>query len=120
MSPKGIEMMVGAKRDPNWGAVLLVGLGGIWVEALSDVQLLPVDADRNQIVEALTKLRSARLLAGVRGAPPADIEAIADAVIGVGRLMQTVPEIVEVDVNPLMVHGRGQGATALDALIVTG
>jgi acyl-CoA synthetase (NDP forming) len=120
MSPKGIEMMVGAKRDPNWGAVLLVGLGGIWVEALSDVQLLPVDADRNQIVEALTKLRSARLLAGVRGAPPADIEAIVDAVIGVGRLMQTVPEIVEVDVNPLMVHGRGQGATALDALIVTG
>jgi acyl-CoA synthetase (NDP forming) len=120
MSPKGIELMIGARRDPGWGAVLLVGLGGIWVEALNDVQLLPVDADRKEIAEALGKLRSAKILAGVRGAPPADIEAIVETVIGVGRLMQTVPEIVEIDVNPLMVHGRGQGATALDALIATG
>jgi acetate---CoA ligase (ADP-forming) len=120
MSPKGIELMVGAKRDPGWGAVLLVGLGGIWVEALGDVQLLPADADSDRIKEALSKLRSAKLLAGVRGALPADVEAIAQAVMSVGRLMQTVPEIVEIDVNPLMVHGRGQGVTALDALIVTG
>ena len=77
MSPKGIELMVGAKRDPGWGAVLLLGLGGIWVEALGDVQLLPGDADEEQIVEALRKLRSAKLLAGFRGAPPADIEAVA-------------------------------------------
>ena len=77
MSPKGIELMVGAKRDPGWGTVLLLGLGGIWVEALGDVQLLPGDADEEQILEALRKLRSAKLLAGVRGAPPADIEAVA-------------------------------------------
>ena len=77
MSPKGIELMVGAKRDPGWGTVLLLGLGGIWVEALGDVQLLPGDADEAQIVEALGKLRSAKLLAGVRGAPPADIDAVA-------------------------------------------
>ena len=76
MSPKGIELMVGAKRDPGWGTVLLLGLGGIWVEALGDVQLLPGDADEEQIREALRKLRSAKLLAGVRGAPPADIEAV--------------------------------------------
>ncbi|MBM3526816.1 MAG: acetate--CoA ligase family protein [Alphaproteobacteria bacterium] len=119
MSPKGLELMIGAKRDPGWGAVLLVGLGGIWVEALGDVQLLPVDADKEQIIAALDRLRSAKLLAGVRGAPPADVGAIAEAVMGIGRIMQTVPDIVEIDVNPLMVHGRGQGATALDALIVT-
>ena len=53
MSPKGIELMLGAKRDPGWGTVLLLGLGGIWVEALGDVQLLPVDADETQIREAL-------------------------------------------------------------------
>ena len=64
------------------------------------------------------KLRSAKLLAGVRGAPPADIEAVARVVMAIGRLMRTVPEIVEIDVNPLMVHAKGQGATALDALIV--
>ena len=120
MSSKGIEMMVGAKRDPDWGAVLLLGLGGIWVEALGDVQVLPVDADRSQIAEAFGRLRSAKLLAGIRGAPPADTDAIAEVVMAIGRLMRTVPEVVEVDVNPLVVHGKGHGATALDALIVCG
>ena len=81
MSPKGIELMVGAKRDPGWGTVLLLGLGGIWVEALGDVQLLPGGADEDQIREALSKLRSAKLLAGVRGAPPADIDAVVKVVM---------------------------------------
>jgi acyl-CoA synthetase (NDP forming) len=120
MSPKGIELMVGAKREPGWGTVLLLGLGGIWVEALGDVQLLPGDADRTQVLEALGRLRSARLLDGVRGAPPADVAAVADAVLAIGRLMRSVPQIAEIDVNPLMVHAKGQGATALDALIVCG
>jgi succinyl-CoA synthetase beta subunit len=118
MSPKGVELMVGAKRDPDWGTVLLVGLGGIWVEALGDVQLLPGDADEALIVEALGKLRAAKLLTGFRGAPPADIDAVAQAVLAIGRLMQTVPDITEIDVNPLMVYAKGQGTTALDALIV--
>jgi acetate---CoA ligase (ADP-forming) len=118
MSAKDIELMVGAKRDPDWGTVLLVGLGGIWVEALGDVQPLPAHADAAQIIEALRKLRSAKLLAGFRGAPPADIEAVAQVVMAIGRLMQTVPELTEIDVNPLMVHPKGQGVTALDALIV--
>jgi hypothetical protein len=99
--------------------VLLLGLGGIWVEALGDVQLLPNGADEKQIVDALRRLRSARLLDGVRGAPPADIDAVVQAVMSIGRLMQAVPELTEIDVNPLMVHAKGRGATALDALIVT-
>jgi acyl-CoA synthetase (NDP forming) len=119
MSPKGLELMVGAKRDPAWGTVLLVGLGGIWVEALGDVRLLPVDADETQIVEALQQLRTAKLLTGFRGAPPVDVEAVAKAVLAIGRLMRTTPGIVEIDVNPLMVFAKGRGATALDALIVT-
>jgi acyl-CoA synthetase (NDP forming) len=118
MSPRGLELMIGAKRDPDWGAVLLVGLGGIWVEALGDVQFLPVDADAAQIVEALHRLRAAKLLTGFRGAPPVDVEAVAQAVLALGRLMQTAPGIVEIDVNPLMAYAKGQGATALDALIV--
>jgi acyl-CoA synthetase (NDP forming) len=118
MSPKGLELMIGAKRDPAWGTVLLVGLGGIWVEALGDLQVVPVDADETQIVEALHKLRAAKLLAGFRGAPPVDVEAVAKAVLALGRLMQTTPSIIEIDVNPLMAHTKGQGATALDALIV--
>jgi len=118
MSPKGLELMIGAKRDPAWGAVLLLGLGGIWVEALGDVRLLPVDADATQVREALHKLRAAKLLTGFRGAPPVDIDAVVQAVLAIGRLMRTTPRIVEIDVNPLMVHPTGQGATALDALIV--
>jgi acyl-CoA synthetase (NDP forming) len=119
MSPKGVELMVGAKRDPGWGTVLLVGLGGIWVEALGDVQLLPANAGETQILEALSRFRAKKLLAGVRGAPPCDIDAVVKAAMAIGRLMQTVPAITEIDVNPLMVHAKGQGATALDALIVT-
>jgi acyl-CoA synthetase (NDP forming) len=118
MLPKGLELMIGAKRDPGWGAVLLVGLGGIWVEALGDVQLLPVDADHTEIVEALHKLRAAKLLSGFRGAPPADVDAVAQAVLALGRLMRTTPGIIEIDINPLMVHAKGEGVTALDALIV--
>jgi acyl-CoA synthetase (NDP forming) len=120
MSPKGLELMIGAKRDPAWGTVLLLGLGGIWVEALGDVQLLPVDADETQILEALRRLRTAKLLAGFRGAPPVDVDAVAKAVVAIGRLMATMPSIVEIDVNPLMAHPRGQGVRALDVLIITG
>jgi acetate---CoA ligase (ADP-forming) len=120
MSPRGIELMVGAKRDPGWGTVLLLGLGGIWVEALEDVQVLPATADKVQIIEALGKLRAANLLIGMRGAPPADLTAVAEVVLAVSGLMQSVPEISEIDINPLTVHAKGQGATALDALIVVG
>jgi acyl-CoA synthetase (NDP forming) len=110
---------VGAKRDPNWGPVVLVGLGGIWVEALGDVRLLPPDLSRDAIVEELHKLRTAKLLRGFRGAPAVDVEAVADVVSTVGQLMMTVPEITEIDINPLFAHGRGEGVTAVDALIVT-
>ncbi|HUI95356.1 MAG TPA: acetate--CoA ligase family protein [Xanthobacteraceae bacterium] len=120
MSPRGIELMVGAKRDPGWGTVLLLGLGGIWVEALGDVQLLPSKADATQIRAALGKLHAAKLLAGVRGAPPADVDAVVRVVLAIDRLMQNLPGITEIDVNPLMVHAEGEGATALDALIVAG
>jgi acyl-CoA synthetase (NDP forming) len=120
MSSKGVELMVGAKRDADWGTVLLVGLGGIWVEVLGDVQLVPVDADEAQVTAAMRKLRTAKLLDGFRGTPPADVEAVARVVTTIGRLMRTRPEITEIDINPLVVHPKGQGATALDALIVAG
>ncbi len=118
MSPSGIELVVGAKRDPGWGTVLLLGVGGIWVEALGDVQVLPATADKQQIIEALGKLRAAKLLGGIRGAPPADLTAVAEVVLAIGGLMQNVPEISEIDINPLTVHAKGEGAMALDALIV--
>jgi acyl-CoA synthetase (NDP forming) len=120
MAPKGVELMIGGKRDAAWGPVLLVGLGGIWVEALGDVRLLAPDASEDQIIEELGRLRTAKLLKGFRGMPEVDVQAVAKAAAAVGRLMLTRPEVMEVDINPLVALPKGQGAIALDALIVKG
>jgi acetate---CoA ligase (ADP-forming) len=119
MSPRGLELVVGGRRDPRWGPVVLIGLGGIWVEALGDVRMMPPDLTEDEIIEELGKLKTAKLLHGFRNTPAADVKAAAATAAAVGRLMRAHPEIVEIDVNPLMVHAAGRGATALDALIVT-
>ncbi|MCW2337218.1 acyl-CoA synthetase (NDP forming) [Sphingobium sp. B2D3A] len=119
MAPKGLELMIGAKRDAKWGPVVLVGLGGIWVEALGDVRLLPVDMAQEDIVVELMKLRSAKLLKGFRGSPPVDVQAVAHTAALIGRLMETMPQIEEIDLNPVFVHPQGEGLTAVDALIIT-
>ncbi len=119
MSQRGLELVVGGRRDPLWGPVLLIGLGGIWIEALRDVRLAPAHVDKARIVLEIRKLRSARLLDGFRGMPAVDVDAVADIAVKIGALMRARADIVEVDLNPVMVHAAGQGATALDALIVT-
>jgi succinyl-CoA synthetase beta subunit len=119
MSQRGLELVLGARRDPRWGPVLMLGLGGIWVEALGDVRLMAPDLTEDEIGEELGKLKTAKLLRGFRNSPPVDVKAVAAAAAALGRLMRARPDITEVDVNPLMVHAAGHGATALDALIVT-
>jgi acyl-CoA synthetase (NDP forming) len=119
MAAKGLELVIGAKRDPKWGPVLLVGLGGIWIEAIGDVRLLPCDLAEEDIVEEIGKLRSAKLLGPFRGSPPADIAALAHTAALIGRLMLTRPDIMEIDINPVFAHAQGEGVTAVDALIVT-
>jgi acyl-CoA synthetase (NDP forming) len=116
MAAKGIEMIVGARRDPEWGPVVLAGLGGIWTEALDDVRLMPADLSAERITAEIGRLKGARLLGGLRGAPAADIVTLADTVARVGALMRARPDIREIDINPLMVYPRG--VLALDALIV--
>jgi acetate---CoA ligase (ADP-forming) len=118
MAPRGLELIVGARRDPQWGAVLMIGLGGIWVETLKDVALLPAGAGKAAIVEALDRLKGVALLRGARGAPPVDVDAVASIAETVARLLQGSPEIAELELNPLVAYPRGQGALALDALIV--
>lgn len=118
MAKPGLEMVVGAKRDPHWGPVVLVGLGGVWIEALSDARLLPADISRDRAIAEIRKLKAAKLLGPFRGQPARDVEAVADVVIKLGALMRATPEIMEVDINPLVVYGEGQGAVALDALFV--
>ncbi|HZY11421.1 MAG TPA: acetate--CoA ligase family protein [Beijerinckiaceae bacterium] len=119
MAPRGLELVIGARRDTHWGPIVLIGLGGILVEALQDVRLIAPEASEEDIIAELDKLKTAKLLHGFRNMPPADVRAAAQAARAIGRLMLTHPEIDEIDVNPLMVHPRGEGATALDALVVT-
>jgi acyl-CoA synthetase (NDP forming) len=116
MAAPGIEMIVGARRDPEWGPIVMVGLGGIWTEALDDIRLMPADLTRAQIIAEINRLKGARLLHGLRGAAAADLEALADTVLRIGALMRARDEITEIDINPLMVYRNG--VLALDALIV--
>lgn len=117
MAPPGVELIVGGRRDLLWGPVMLVGLGGIWAEALDDVRILPVDLPTDEIVEEIGRLKAARVLQGMRGAPPCDLAALAHVVQRIGALLAARAEIREIDINPLRVYERG--VLALDALIVT-
>ena len=118
MARPGVELILGARRDPDWGPVLVVGLGGIWAEVLRDVRVLPSDLDPDAIVEEIQRLKGAALLRGLRGAPALDLRAVAQAASRLGGLIAARPEIAEIDVNPLIVYPEQEGAIAVDALIV--
>jgi len=116
MGPRGLELVVGAKRDADWGPIVLVGLGGVWIEALHDVRLIPADMAREDIVTELGRLKAASLLAGVRGAAAVDVQAVAAVVALVGAQMRANPRIAEIDINPLVAYP--DRVLALDALVV--
>jgi acyl-CoA synthetase (NDP forming) len=110
------EVIVGARRDPHFGPVVLVGLGGIAVEILNDVALAPAPVGAERARALLDALRAAPLLHGARGRPPLDIAAVADAVVRVSWLAADLgPRLVDLEINPLIVHPAGGGAVAVDA-----
>jgi acyl-CoA synthetase (NDP forming) len=115
---RGIEMIVGARNDPEWGVVLLVGFGGVVAEATRDVRLLVPELPVEAIVEEIHHLRSAPLLRGFRGAPALDVMAVAQIVVKLSQFMLSCPWVREVDINPVVVYP--EGAVALDALILGG
>jgi acyl-CoA synthetase (NDP forming) len=117
MAGGGLELILGARRDPDWGPVLAIGLGGIFTELLKDVRLMPADLNRHEIEKVLRSLKGAALLDEFRGSPARDIDAIVDAVVSLGAFIRAHREVREVDINPLMVFAKGEGTLALDALI---
>ncbi len=117
MGDAGVELVLGAMLDPQWGPMLLVGLGGIWIEVLKDVQLLPAGASSEAIKHALLNLKGAKLLTGYRGKPPVDINAVAALADRLGQLLLAETRITEIDLNPIIALPEGQGVVALDALV---
>ncbi|WP_371548516.1 acetate--CoA ligase family protein [Streptomyces sp. NBC_00554] len=119
MVERGVEMVVGVTHDELFGPTVTVGLGGVLVEVLRDTAVRVPPFGDDQARAMLAELRGRALLDGVRGAPPVDIDALVEVVIRVQRMaLELGDDISELDINPLMVLGRGQGAVALDALVM--
>jgi acetate---CoA ligase (ADP-forming) len=112
----GIELITGVVRDPAWGLMLAVGLGGIWVEVLQDAALRPLPVSAAEIECALSELRGSAVLRGARGAPPADLTRVAEVIAGIAAVATALGDrLAALEVNPLLV--RGDQVEALDALI---
>ncbi len=110
----GRELIVGMSRDPQFGPLLMFGLGGIYVEVLKDVSFRVAPVSRRDAEEMVREIRAWPLLAAYRGSEPADEEAIVEALIRVSRLSCDFPEIQELDINPLLVLPKGKGIRAID------
>jgi acyl-CoA synthetase (NDP forming) len=119
MAKKGIEIVVGARRDAAWGPTLMIGLGGVFTEAIKDVRFLPADTHPSIIAQELMKLRGAKLLGAFRGERSRDLAALSDAAARIGALMIATPNLTDIDVNPLIVYAEGEGVVAVDALLLS-
>lgn len=115
MAPAGVEIVVGVRRDPVFGPVVLVGLGGIFAEILADTSIELAPVDEETAASMIGRLRGAPLLRGARGRPPVDVGAAAAAVAAMSRFAASRPDVLEAEVNPLVVHPLG--AVAVDALV---
>jgi acetate---CoA ligase (ADP-forming) len=119
MVPAGREVILGVNRDPTWGLLLMVGLGGVLVEALDDVVLAPVPLDEAGARALIGRLKAAAVFGRYRGLQPADTNALADLMVRLSRFSADhADEIDSIDLNPVIVHGEGEGVSVVDALIV--
>jgi acetyltransferase len=114
----GREVILGIKRDPTFGPLVMFGMGGIYAEVLAGVSFRLAPLSRLDAEEMIAEVRSAKLLAGLRGGPPADSGALIDALVRVSWLAHACPRVSELDINPLLVLPEGQGAFAADVRLI--
>jgi acyl-CoA synthetase (NDP forming) len=107
MAPPGLEVIVGMNRDPQFGPVILFGLGGIMVEIFQDVSLRLLPLTREEAVSMIREIKGYRLISGYRGQPAVNEQALADCLLAVARISVDYPEIVEIDLNPVFVYPDG-------------
>ncbi len=113
------ELVVGMFRDPQFGPVVMAGIGGIFTEALEDVAFRVAPVSRGDVDEMLAEIKAGRLLGAYRGMPAVNRDQLAHVVTAVGQLAETYPEIAEIDINPLIVTEKGD-LVAVDALVTLG
>ncbi|MGV2895912.1 acetate--CoA ligase family protein [Achromobacter sp. AGC78] len=119
MAPKGVECIVGMHSDPVFGPVVMFGLGGVFVEVLKDVSFRLAPFDRAQALSMIREIKGYALLQGARGAPPCDINALANALVALSRFADARREdFSSVEINPLLALPDGQGVLALDAVLI--
>jgi acetyl coenzyme A synthetase (ADP forming)-like protein len=114
----GKEVIAGFSRDPQFGPLLMFGLGGVYVEVLKDVNFALPPLSRREIRELVTGIRSFPLLSGVRGEKEKDLDALYEVIATVATLGERFPEIVEMEINPLMVKDKGEGVWAVDGRLI--
>lgn len=120
MAPRGVELILGARRDPLFGALVMIGVGGVTAELFGDVALRLAPVDRSTADAMLRELRGFALLDGFRGEPQADLSATVDAIVVLSELAAANADAIEtIEINPLRVLPEGHGVLALDAVIET-
>ena len=117
MVPGGVEVLIGINRDPLFGPLVAFGLGGTLVELLESVVVRLAPLTDRDAEEAIAAARGNKLLEGYRGSSPTDVEAVKEALLRVSAIAEAVPELAEMDLNPVKVLAPGQGITVVDARI---
>ncbi len=120
MAQKGKETIIGMNRDPHFGAMLMFGMGGVYVEALKDVTFRIAPIRELSAHHMVRNIRGYKLLEGVRGEKPSDIDSIAECLQRLSQLVTDFEEIIELDINPFIVNEQGRGAKVIDARILIG
>jgi len=118
MVTRGREVILGGKRDQSFGPIVLFGLGGIFVEALKDVVWRVAPLSYEEARKMIGSIRGARVLQGIRGEKPCDIETVADLLVRLSNMLIDLPQIQEIDINPVLVFPENEGAQAVDARII--
>lgn len=114
----GTELIVGARRDNIFGPIIMIGLGGIYVEVMKDVSFRSLPVYAQDIISMVKELRAYPLLLGVRGEKTKDITAVINTLIILGTIINQCPEISDIEINPLVVYEQGDGVKAVDIRII--